>query len=813
MPKNTKHSSKSKEVQSNDLINQTSVEIEKQEKESMKTPVITIDEKTANITPMYQEKKKSKWWIFLLLGLVGFCCVTVLCIGIVALVNSGKSETTKSELGEATLNIEALTSEPIKTEKSNDGNEYPVNELFFMLKSGTNKSVATDLATSVQGEIVGNFDYLDLYLLQTQTKSGKELDALIKKIKANANVESVGKNFLFEDEVTVKGTPCSIYEDTMGQNENKNMYELIGLEKGWQYIKASGVDLKEVNVGVVDSGLQEGLSDVGNDKIINGLDKSDKTKTSTHGSAVSNMIGASWKNGGLRGVAGGLEGKLKVNMSSAGDRMTANFLPTVDPNDPTQAMYKGKARQFNDLMQIKRAIDNGATIINYSRGPQHPSSDYNDLSNVYDRFLTQMQKDHPKVLFVAAAGNEADEANAKPLDGNNYGFAGKNLPNVLTVGSVNADGSWTNFSNTGDGANGVVDVSAQGKSVPVFMGPDGKPVYQSGTSFATPQITATAAVLKSIYPDLTAEQVKNIIKESATNQLNIPGKKDPVAIDSVKNGGVLQFDKAVLAALKALYKSRGETFPFSEADLLAMSKIEAVANTKKGDPLSFDIKASLTKIGKNGTSVKLDSQGAGAIGGLTKQDLSSAGSVSWSATLMKPEDTMGITITREDSGACTRLALKADNIAGTYKGNIHIAYPYYSEYISKTEFNIPLTFVITEDGNVTIDYSSEDSVSTTGLAGYSSTTYSSGGGKLTGTVNEDLKINATGNYAYHYRVELPGEITAMMPESYKALLSGDSNGDSKIECQLDDKGKITGTMTFSGNGVTTNGDVTATKEE
>ena len=156
--------------------------------------------------------------------------------------------------------------------------------------------------------------------------------------------------------------------------------------------------------------------------------------------------------------------------------------------------------------------------------------------------------------------------------------------------------------------------------------------------------------------------------------------------------------------------------------------------------------------------------------------------------------------------------MKADNAAGVYKGMVHIAYPNYSQYISKNEYDMPVTFNIGEDGKVSIDYSNDDSVSVNVEGVYTQTSYVKGSGQLNGTINSDMKIVAAGSINYSYRTEIPSAYMIMMPDSYKALLSGTATGTAKTECQLDTTtGKISGTMSFTTNDTTTTGTVKAEK--
>ncbi|GAA4967542.1 type VII secretion-associated serine protease mycosin [Actinoplanes utahensis] len=97
------------------------------------------------------------------------------------------------------------------------------------------------------------------------------------------------------------------------------------------------------------------------------------------------------------------------------------------------------------------------------------------------------------VIVVAAAGNDGPKAGVTyPAD----------LPGVIGVAAVGADGKLANFSQPGR----HVDISAYGAGVTVLAPGAGHTVVQ-GTSFATPFVAATAALLRQRFPTESAAQI------------------------------------------------------------------------------------------------------------------------------------------------------------------------------------------------------------------------------------------------------------------------------------------------------------------
>ena len=150
---------------------------------------------------------------------------------------------------------------------------------------------------------------------------------------------------------------------------------------------------------------------------------------------------------------------------------------------------------------IHRAVAAGAAVINMSYGSASPCfAEYEQLQRATRAGVT----------LVAAAGNELAQGN--PLE-----FPAS-LPHVLTVAAVNGNSKATYFSN----ANAAVDLSAPGEGVltavpAAFDGdrnPDG---YESldGTSFSAPMVAAAAAWVRAERPDLTPDQVAQVVRLGA----------------------------------------------------------------------------------------------------------------------------------------------------------------------------------------------------------------------------------------------------------------------------------------------------------
>lgn len=248
-----------------------------------------------------------------------------------------------------------------------------------------------------------------------------------------------------------------------------------------------------------------------------------------HGTHVSGIIAAMRGNGlGIDGVAENVE------------IMAIRAVPDGDERDKDVANA------------IRYAVDNGAQIINMSFGKSYsPHTEY-----VYEAIEYAAEKG---VLLVHAAGNSAeniDEASNYPND--KFGRK-KDWPNWIEVGA-SAWGSDSNyvgsFSNYGENS---VDVFAPGVAI-YSLGPNNEYRNAQGTSMASPVTAGVAALLLSYFPDLSAEQVKDILMKTARgvdNKVIMPGTGEEVKFKKLSvSGGIINAFEAVKRADSMKIKSR-----------------------------------------------------------------------------------------------------------------------------------------------------------------------------------------------------------------------------------------------------------------
>ena len=120
-------------------------------------------------------------------------------------------------------------------------------------------------------------------------------------------------------------------------------------------------------------------------------------------------------------------------------------------------------------------------------------------------------------LFVAAAGNDSVDNDVSPHYPSSY-----DSPNIISVASITSNGVLSSFSNYGATS---VDLAAPGSAIlSCGISSDSNYVFKSGTSMATPHVSGVAALIWSINPGFTWQEVRDAILDNATPNLELDGQ-------------------------------------------------------------------------------------------------------------------------------------------------------------------------------------------------------------------------------------------------------------------------------------------------
>lgn len=162
----------------------------------------------------------------------------------------------------------------------------------------------------------------------------------------------------------------------------------------------------------------------------------------------------------------------------------------------------------NVTKAIRYAQANGADICNLSFG-----------TTKYSEELYQAMK-NSGMLFVVAAGNGDASGLGYDIDTRPVYPASFDLENIISVANLQFDGRLDAASNYGMAS---VDLAAPGNYI-LSTAPGGGYDYMSGTSMAAPMVSGAAALLTSFAPELTPEEIRACILNSARPLTALQGK-------------------------------------------------------------------------------------------------------------------------------------------------------------------------------------------------------------------------------------------------------------------------------------------------
>ncbi|MDP4183094.1 MAG: S8 family serine peptidase, partial [Bacillota bacterium] len=276
----------------------------------------------------------------------------------------------------------------------------------------------------------------------------------------------------------------------------------INILKAWEKTKGS----PDVVVGVMDTGVDinhedlkdniytntkeipgNGIDDDHNGYIddVNGWDFANKDQSvfdsstsDMHGTHVSGIIAAKDNGKGICGIAP----NVKI--------MPLKFI-------------EGNYGFTSDAIEaIEYCKNMGINVVNCSwGGAENNQALYDEMAN-------------SQILYICAAGNMSSDVGQSPAYPACF-----NIPNVISVAAINNIGNIATYSNYGND----VDVAAPGSDILSTL-PGNNYGMLSGTSMAAPAVTGTIALIKSLYPGISINDIVTRIKTTVVKKNNLIGK-------------------------------------------------------------------------------------------------------------------------------------------------------------------------------------------------------------------------------------------------------------------------------------------------
>ncbi|MGM0636593.1 MAG: S8 family peptidase [Bacteroidota bacterium] len=313
-------------------------------------------------------------------------------------------------------------------------------------------------------------------------------------------------------------------------SQDKKAYEhleLVKARRAWNITKGSS----NIAVGVVDDPFYLNHPDLQN-KITqhygaNWSGNGDRQ----HGTRVAGVVAADTDNGeGISAI--GYDTNLITASKSLGQMPQGIISP--------HALSLYLVEQHSELK-----------VLNFSWGGSYESA---IAEEVYDSIV-----EHHNVTLVAAAGNSPWQSSG-PSSSKYYPATYDNVISVSSVSSYNGYGQmdengqqwgWKDVHDffigdtlTNHQHHDKVDLVAPGYLVPSPNRFD-EYMFSTGTSFASPMVAGTVALMYDVNPDITPAQVKTILKETADDIYHIPENQQ---YDGLLGDGRLNAYAAVLQA-------------------------------------------------------------------------------------------------------------------------------------------------------------------------------------------------------------------------------------------------------------------------
>lgn len=418
------------------------------------------------------------------------------------------------------------------------------------LNYASKKSVARFLSNSDQANLLTASAPYDTYTKKGSTIHDEYGISRIVEMRFKEAIDPIQKCIeLMQNPEVEYATPVfkrKVFDYTPNDPAFSNQYALKNMQvaKAWDITKGS----PDVVIAIVDSGVEWDHSDLADNIWINEDEIPDNGKDDDNNGKIDDYRG--WDMVGNISVTDYQSGIWREDnnpKSTVSDHGTfcsgcasavtdnANGIAGVGFNTKIMAikcaadnaqLSTGILRGYQGILY---AAQNGADVINCSWGGQGTSPTEQDVVNT----ATKMGS-----VIVSASGNDGVFNDLVPQYPANY-------ENVLSVGATGANNSPVNFSNWGNS----VHVYAGGDNV-YSTTLNNKYKNASGTSFSSPYTAGMVALIKSIHPDWTPQQLIKQVRATADPIAGLTEANRPYYVGTANAFKAVQYNNPDYPQLK-----------------------------------------------------------------------------------------------------------------------------------------------------------------------------------------------------------------------------------------------------------------------
>lgn len=530
--------------------------------------------------------RKSKLWI--ILGSVG----ALLLIGAILLIvllpkGRGEEAILSDEIDPA---VRALDFDTL-TVDADTGIIFVNTELVVMVRDGTSRSSVEELAAA-NNAVIGDDLMADLgiYVFRfDRPMDYAAMMAMIEQLQKSSFVEQVFLNPVVNsdnDGLPAGLIPSAAAESAADEEEPAVYYptdrwdgaswdmnvprgknwgvEAIHAPAAWTHLE----ELGQVKVGLIDNVpnfTHEDLNGRISGYYVHRNASSGKTTTYTltnsdaqaqdHGSHVAGIMGAAWQNDGkgISGITAGHATMVYCTANSGEDYHTAySYVAAI------QELLNQGVCAINISQNTSRLIGFAASR-NNERALNHLHTQADLASFMLSRIISDRQKKGQSDFVICVAAGNNNEITYYPDSNATYGYTTSSLAfwtgvnggarakynnflnliddpavkgRIIVVGSIRINGwhsnsrstkyDYSSFSNVGD----RVDIVAPGEDIYSCYATGYN--LMSGTSMATPHVTASAGLLFAANARFTGPQVKQLLISTARGNFYFEGGHAPL---------------------------------------------------------------------------------------------------------------------------------------------------------------------------------------------------------------------------------------------------------------------------------------------
>ncbi|UCC83098.1 MAG: S8 family serine peptidase [Gemmatimonadota bacterium] len=377
----------------------------------------------------------------------------------------------------------------------------------------------------------------------------------LEELLANPNLDYVEPDYLNELIGHVPDGAVQSTQVTPWGIERTNAPTVWGITRG-----------AGVRIGIIDTGIDEDHPDLspvdGINIVTGGTTRDDWNDSSplcpTHGTHVS-------------GTAAALDNTVQV----VGVAPLAQLFAVRVFDKIAAGLSACLALDSHTIGGIEWAISSGMDVVNMSLGSTIPS-----LAEADAIFAAYSAG----VVVVAAAGND---------DGGPVRFPAA-YPQAIAVAATNSLDGVASFSNQGS----EIELAAPGLSIASTVGGGGPPQAWNGTSMATPHVAGTAALLRAARPDLSVDELRQVLRGTAVDIATF-------GFDPESGWGLIDAGAAVNAVATtnlALAAIPGDISVSVEPDAVPVTAAVEVRNVGANGTISWTVADDQDWIGVNPTA-------------------------------------------------------------------------------------------------------------------------------------------------------------------------------------------------------------------